>query len=69
MGHYDDIRKVMEAVRNYREAGAIPENPHEIDRLSEELLRKFNLEDAAIEWKRISKYEREVRGGTWNESD
>lgn len=69
MGHYDDIRKVMEAVRNYREAGAIPENPYEIDRLSEELLRKFNLEDAAIEWKRISKYEREVRGGTWNESD
>ena len=65
MGRYEDALKVMQAVARYRENGTIPDDPHEIDRLSENLLHDNPLDDIGIAWREISDYEREVHGGDW----
>lgn len=69
MGHYEDALKVMQVVARYRESGDIPDNPHEIDRLSKKLLSDNPLDNIGIEWRQISEYEREVHGGDWPKAD
>lgn len=65
MANYDDALRVMDAVAKYREDERLPEDPHEIDRLCERLFSDDGFDEVAIEWKRISNYEREVHGGDW----
>jgi hypothetical protein len=47
----------------------LPDDPHEIDRLCERLFSDDGFDEVAIEWKRISNYEREVHGGDWPKAD
>lgn len=69
MAHYDNVMKVMAAVARYREDQGLPEDPHEIDRLCDELLERDGFDEVAVEWMRISAYEREVNGGDWPKAD
>lgn len=69
MAHYDNIIKVMGAVAKYREDQSLPDNPQEIDRLCDELLARDGFDEVAVEWMRISAYEREVHGGDWPKPD
>ena len=69
MANYDDALRVMDAVAKYREDGTLPDDPHEIDRLCERLFSDDGFDEVAIEWKRISNYEREVHGGDWPKAD
>lgn len=69
MGQYEDALKVMQAVARYRKDETRPDDPHEIDRLAEGLLKINPLDDIGIEWRRISEYEREVHGGDWPKPD
>jgi len=69
MANYNDALKVMEAVARYRKDGNLPDDPHEIDRLCERLFSDDGFDEVAIEWKRISNYEREVHGGDWPKAD
>ena len=69
MANYDDALRVMDAVAKYREDESLPDDPHEIDRLCERLFLDDGFDEVAIEWKRISNYEREVHGGDWPKAD
>lgn len=69
MAHYDNVMKVMGAVARYREDQSLPDNPHEIDCLCDELLARDGFDEVAVEWMRISAYEREVHGGDWPKPD
>lgn len=69
MAHYDSVMKVMAAVARYREDQGLPDHPHEIDQLCDELLERDGFDEVAVEWMRISAYEREVNGGDWPKPD
>ncbi len=69
MGHYEKRLVVMSAVRRYKDEKAIPDDPQHVDQICAELLEANGLDEVAVEWQRISKFEQEVRGGGWFEEN
>lgn len=65
MGQYEDLKRLVEAVHVYRTKRTIPADAEELDAICTRILENDTFDETAIEWKRISEYEKEVNGGSW----
>lgn len=64
---YEDLKRLMLAVHGYHSAGAIPEEPEDLDDACARVLENDPFDETAIDWRRISEYEKEIHGGEWPE--
>lgn len=69
MRQYEDLKRLVEAVHAYRTKRTIPADAEELDAICTRILENDTFDETAIEWKRISEYEREVNGGSWPKPD
>ncbi|MEO1420231.1 MAG: hypothetical protein AAFU66_04655 [Pseudomonadota bacterium] len=65
MGKYEDLKRLLKAVHEYKTEGTIPADADELDDLCERILANNPFDATAIDWKRIGEYEKEVNGGDW----
>lgn len=69
MGQYEDLRRVLAAVRLYEQSGKLPCNVEDIDTACERILSNDPFDSVGIDWHRIAEYEKEINGGDWAQSD
>lgn len=69
MGQYEDLQRLLDAIHRYRDRGELPEQPQEIDTICARVLANDSLDETAIEWKRIAKFEKNLNDGEWPEPD
>lgn len=69
MGQYEDLQRLLDALHAYRSAGSVPENPKSLDDACARIMEIDPFDETAIEWKRVSEYEKEIHGGDWPKAD
>ena len=69
MGQYVDLKRLLDAVHKYRTEGALPHDVEEIDIVCARILTNDPFDETAIDWRRISEYEKEINGGEWPQNN
>lgn len=67
MGHYEDLKRLLEAVHAYNIERTIPADAKELDELCARILANDPFDETGLDWKRIGEYEKEINGGDWPE--
>ena len=68
MARFEDLKIVLGGIEHYRETDVLPDNSMAVDNAAKRVLREDPFDRAALEWERISDYEREIQSSSWSEA-
>ena len=63
---FDDLKIILRGIEHYRNTDELPENSNEIDLATARVIAEDPFDQSALEWNRISEYEREISTSDWS---